>query len=306
MYQSLNLKYNFVNCIIQTYHACISFEFNLSISWLFPRDIPCQEDALSLLSYLIFIILILRQAWKSRTVIKSPSGFAESLWRLEKGLGKDNLQQIHSFQIRFSNMTSLRETGQALLLKSLQIYCCIHDLTTNMRYCLLPSAAQDADALPSAANWHQRGEQAPMMCCGSCVAHVADKPFPFGSFGGAVCLFVFALFSCVFFVCFAFFCFLAPERWVGFWNLLHPVITRCLTDLVTAQDLGMHGGRKGYFTLPAISLFICLLMFRSRTTAERSVWGVGSAKYTLLMEAQKQLLSQTRPSANQNSQNQEF
>lgn len=207
MYQSLNLKYNFVNCIIQTYHACISFEFNLSISWLFPRDIPCQEDAISLLSYLIFIILILRQAWKSRTVIKSPSGFAESLWRLEKGLGKDNLQQIHSFQIRFSNMTSLRETGQALLLKSLQIYCCIHDLTTNMRYCLLPSAAQDADALPSAANWHQRGEQAPMMCCGSCVAHVADKPFPFGSFGGAVCLFVFALFSCVFFVCFAFFLF---------------------------------------------------------------------------------------------------
>lgn len=168
MHQSPSLKYNFVNCIIQTYHACISFEFNLGISWLFPRDVPCQEDVLSLLSCLIFIILILRQAWKSRTVVKSPSGFAESLWKLEKGLGKYNLQQIRSFQIRFSNITSLRETRQAVLLKSLQIYCCISDLTICMRCCLLALAVQDADALPSVVNWHQRGEQAPTKCCGSC------------------------------------------------------------------------------------------------------------------------------------------
>lgn len=88
----------------------------------------------------------------------------------------------------------------------------------------------------------------------------------------------FHLVVCSFWFCFFFFyfVFLAPDRWVGFCNLLNHVITHCLTELVTTQDLGMHGGRTGYFTLSAISLLICLFMLRSLTTAERSVWSSGS------------------------------
>lgn len=129
----------------------------------------------------------------------------------------------------------------------------------------------------------QRSEQAPAMCM-----------WKMNHFH-LIIWFIFVLF------------FLAPDGWVGFCNLLRPVITR-VTELVTTQDLGRCGGRKGYFTLPAISLLICLFMLRTLTTAERGVWALGSglSQILLLMEAQRQLLSQTRPNANPNSQSQKF
>lgn len=90
-YQSLNLKYGIIQQIVLCRLIMHVSVLNLisTLTDFPPEHVPYQEDVFSLPSYVIFIILILRQAWKGRTAVRSPSGFCRKFVevgnRLRKG-----------------------------------------------------------------------------------------------------------------------------------------------------------------------------------------------------------------------------